>query len=79
MTHQEVRDLTGEIMWRKRIEIEDHVTEIKIKNFETIKNQTYTQSCMSVTGMCDGKPYSFKTDGKYTIGKIVEEIIKQTR
>ena len=68
-------------MLRKRyfIEIEDHVTEIKIKNFETIKNQTYTQSCMSVAGKCDGKPYYVKTDGTFTIWDIVEGIIKQTR
>lgn len=78
MIHQEVRVITGEIMWRRRIiEIEDHVTEIEIKNFATLKNQTYTQSIMTISGVADGKKFALKTDGTMTIGDIVNEITRQ--
>lgn len=62
----------------KVIQIEDHVSELKIKGWINSWNfKDYKP--MAITGVADGKRFAVKTSGNNTLGEIVKMIVGELK
>jgi len=63
--------------YRTIIDIENHVTKIRIKNWENARTYRYLPHQLTYKGIADGKPFKIETDGHQRIGDIVDRIVEQ--
>lgn len=61
------------------IEIEDHVTKLKIKGWETTKNINKERICLNIKGIADGKKFEINTTGKMLVSEIIDAIVNEVK
>lgn len=61
-------------------EIETHVTELSIKGFTGFYLDLSKSTLpMTIHGTVDGRKFSVRTNGKMTIGEIVDAIVEKVK
>ena len=63
--------------YRIIVKIEDHVSKLKIKNWENSRTYRYLPHQLTYKGVADGNPFKIETDGHQRIGDIVDRIVEQ--
>ena len=67
------------IKHRQYVEIENHVTKIKIKGWESQKNARNIGNeniSMVYSGVADGKKFRVQTNGRMLLGDVIDKICK---
>ena len=62
------------IRHRDYIEIESHVTKMKIHGWENYKNFKYENAKVQYNGIADGKKFSVTTEGNELIKDVIDKI-----
>lgn len=67
------------VTYKAHIDIQNHVTELKVKGYTNNYSNNLTGTPMTINGYADGRKFKLKTNGHMTLAEIVNLITKAVR